>query len=527
MNTQEKTETRLKLDSYPQLMSGLSSLPEQERKKHLRHLARTDLYFLLRYLLNRYDIEHPWLFERCREVEADPNGHLDLWAREHYKSTIITFGKTIQDILASHGDYPVLPEELTFGLFSHTRPLAKGFLRQIKSEFERNDVLKELFPDILWSDPKRNAPKWSEDDGISVKRKGNPKEQTIEAWGVVDGQPIGKHFKVLLYDDIVVPASVTNPDQMAKTLESLQNSYNLGAEGGTKRFIGTRYHFNDAYRSIIDAKTVVPRIYPATEDGTPTGEPVLLTRERIAEKRREQGPYIFGCQLLLNPQADETQGFQPGWLKYYDNVTYKGLNIYILCDPANEKKKDNDYTVVWVIGLGPDHKARVLEVVRDRLNLTERTNLIMDLHKKYTQLCGLRAIQEVRYEKYGKDADINHIEEVQERENYKFEITEVGGSTPKNDRIRRLVPKFESGDILLPRTQHYTDYTGKTVDLVQTFINEEYKAFPVPLHDDMLDGLARLYEPKLTLKWPRMKTQREEGFGSGHTNHGPAGWMGA
>ena len=492
-----------------------------ERKTHLRHLARTDLYFLLRYLLNRNDIENQWLFERCVEVQEEPNGYLDLWAREHYKSTIITFGKTIQDILASHGDDPLLDEELTFGLFSHTRPLAKGFLRQIKLEFETNQVLKELFPDILWPDPKRQATKWSEDDGISVIRKSNPKEQTIEAWGVVDGQPIGKHFGILMYDDIVVPGSVTNPDQMAKTLESLQNSYNLGAEGGNKRFAGTRYHFNDAYGSIIAAKTVIPRVYPATEDGTPTGEPVLLTRERIAEKRRDQGPYIFACQLLLNPQADETQGFQAAWLKYYTNVTIKGLNIYILCDPANEKKKTNDYTVVWVVGLGPDQKVRVLELVRDRLNLTERTDLIMNLHRKYSQL---GKIIETRYEKYGKDADIDHILEVQERENYDFQITEVAGKTPKPDRIRRLVPKFEQGGIILPRSLHYTDYTGKTRDLIADFINEEYKAFPVPVHDDMLDGLARLYEPKLPLKWPKPKAVPEEGFKGGYRG-GAAGWM--
>ena len=479
-------------------------------------------------MLNRPDIEHPWLFARCREVQEKPDGHLDLWAREHYKSTIITFAKTIQDILASHGDDRIHEKELTFGIFSHSRPLAKGFLRQIKQEFENNTVLKELFPDVLYADPKRQAPKWSEDEGVSVRRSGNPKEQTVEAWGVVDGQPIGKHFDKLLYDDIVVPASVTTPEMMKKTLEQLQNSYNLGAEGGSKRFIGTRYHFNDAYRNVLASQTAIPRIYAATADGTPTGEPVLLTKERIAEKRREQGPYIFACQLLLNPQADGTQGFQESWLKYYDRVTHKGLNIYILCDPANEKKKDNDYTVIWVVGLGSDQKVRILEVVRDRLSLPERTEKIMNLHRKYASLCGMRAIQEVRYEKYGKDADIQHIEEVQARENYTFEITEVAGKTPKPDRIRRLVPKFEQGEILLPRSRHYTDYTGKVRDLVQDFINEEYKAFPVPVHDDMLDALARLYEPKLQVKFPKLKPPPEEGFGSGYGGgYGNASWMGS
>lgn len=482
-----------------------------ERKHHLRYLARTDLYFLLRYLLNRSDIDHPWLFERCREVQEKPNGMLDLWAREHYKSTIITFAKTIQDILASHGDDPIIKEELTFGIFSHSRPIAKGFLRQIKQEFEQNAVLKELFPEILWQDPKSSAPKWSEDGGISVKRKNNPKEQTVEAWGVVDGQPIGKHFNVLVYDDVVVPASVTTPEMMHKTLESLQNSYNLGAEGGWRRFVGTRYHFNDAYRSIMDSKAATPRIYPATDDGTPTGKPVLLTQQRIDEKRRDQGPYIFGCQLLMNPQADETQGFQISWMRYYDNVNMKVGNIYIVCDPANEKKKDNDYTVAWAVILCPDQKIRVLNMVRDRLNLVERTRLIMDWHRKYSQL-GKVQREGVRYEKYGKDADIDHIKGQMQIENYDFEIVEVGGQTPKPDRIRRLIPYFEQGRILFPRHLHYTDYTGKTRDLVEDFINEEYKPFPVPVHDDMLDALARLFEPKLPLIWPKEKSPQEPNY---------------
>ena len=47
----------------------------------LRHLAKTDLFFLLVYVLRREDVNRDWLFTRCREVQHSPNGHLDLWAR--------------------------------------------------------------------------------------------------------------------------------------------------------------------------------------------------------------------------------------------------------------------------------------------------------------------------------------------------------------------------------------------------------------------------------------------------------------
>jgi len=35
-----------------------------------------------------------------------------------------------------------------------------------------------------WQNPQKESPKWSEDDGLIVKRKGNPRESTREAWGL-------------------------------------------------------------------------------------------------------------------------------------------------------------------------------------------------------------------------------------------------------------------------------------------------------------------------------------------------------
>jgi len=487
----------------------LLSLLEEKARRHAAELelevwrkdrarARTDLFWLLTDLLGRRDIDREWLKARCDEVQANPNGYLDLWAREHYKSTLITFGKTIQDILSSHGDDP-LPEwegrEVTIGIFSHTRPIAKGFLRQIKGEFERNERLKELFPDVLYVNPGKDSPKWSEDDGIVVKRKSNPKEATLEAWGVVDGQPTGKHFLVLVYDDLVTKESVTSPDMIAKTTQALELSYNLGSDGGHKRFIGTRYHYNDSYKTVIDRGTAIPRVYPATEDGSVHGDPVLLTAEALAEKRRDMGPYTFACQMLQDPKGDETQGFMNDWLRYYENDASAGTNRYILVDAASGKKKGNDYTAIWVLGLGGDQNYYVLDIVRDRLNLTQRGKLVMELHRKWKP-------KDVRYELYGLMADIEYIKTLQEQENYRFDITEVAGKTPKTDRIKRLIPLFEQKRIYLPRTLHRTNYEGVTVDLVHNFINDEYKAFPVSIHDDMLDSLARIAEPDLPLSWP-------------------------
>ena len=174
-----------------------------------RRLAKSDLFFLIKVIFGREDLDRDWLFDRCTEVQMNPDGYLDLWFREGYKSTIITYALTIQDILND--------PNITIGIFSYNRPTAKAFLRQIKREFEMNTLLKDLFPEILWSNPQSEAPKWSEDEGIVVKRKINPKESTVEAWGLVDGQPTGRHFKLMVYDDVVTLDSVSTPEMCQKT----------------------------------------------------------------------------------------------------------------------------------------------------------------------------------------------------------------------------------------------------------------------------------------------------------------------
>jgi len=476
----------------------------------LRDLCQNDLFFLLTMGCKRKDIDKDWLYDRCREVEANPDGFLDLWAREHYKSTVITFGLSIQNILKD--------PDVTIGIFSHTRPIAKGFLGQIKTELEQNTFLKKLFPDILYENPKGESPKWSLDSGLRVKRLTNPKEETVEAWGLVDGQPTSKHFKILLYDDVVTRESVTTPEQIKKTTEATELSFNLGAQGGKRRFIGTRYHANDTYRTIMDRGTATARLKPATHNGKMDGEPVFFSKELLMEKRRDMGPYTFGSQMLQDPVADKAMGFKSDWLKYYEDLgPTEDWNKYLIVDPASKKKKTSDYTVMKVIGLAPDANYYLIDAIRDRLNLTQRAKRLFELHRKHRPL-------DVGYEEYGMQADIEHMLYMMEQEKYRFNITPLGGQVAKEDRIKTLIPKFEQRRIYLPKHLHFVDYEGKAQDYVQTFVDDEYLNFPVCIHDDMLDCMARILDPALDAKFPEQKKPQAEAprryDGNGQ------GWMG-
>jgi len=448
-----------------------------------------------------------WMPVNCIQVE----GGMYLAGKELVptcNSTIITFGKTTQDILCSHGDDP-LPEwrgiEPSFGIFSYIRPRAKDFLRQIKNEFERNSLLKMLFPDVLYENPERQSPRWSEDAGILVRRRTTPREGTVEAHGLVDGQPTGKHFNVLIYDDVVTDSSVTSHEMIEKTTKAWRVSINLGDKDCRIRMIGTRWHFADTYREVLATGSAKPRIHKATDDGTLKGKPVLLNEAQFAAKLK-QGPYIASAQLLMNPVAESDQRFDREWLsrEFNRDEGWQAMNRALTCDPASGKK-NGDYTAMAVIGYGPDENIYVLDLIRDRLTLKQRADEYMRLHRKWTpKWCG--------YEEYGLQADIEYIKERMNRETYHFDIEPLKGKLSKFDRVNRLIPIASEGRLWFPNNIWRTNHEGKLEDLAKVVIEEEFLQWPVPPHDDAIDAISRVIDLEMSFPKPSVPDRKDDRY---------------
>lgn len=407
-------------------------------------LALEDRFYLLVKVLGRTDALHPWLYERCRDVEKNPDDALDLWAREHYKSTIITFAGVIQEILRD--------PEITVCIFSHTKGIARKFFRQIKLELESNDVLKRCFPDILWDKPEKQSPRWSEETGLVVKRKSNPKESTLEAWGLVDGQPTAAHYRLRVYDDVVAPESVTTSDQVFKTTAAWELSDNLGMVGGRKWHVGTRYSFADTYQAILERGALKARIHPATDDGTPEGNPVLLTPAQWAEKKTIQGPATIACQMLQNPLAGQQAMFNAMDLVRWE-VRPATLNVYILGDPARSRKKGSANTAYAVIGVDAQRNKYLLDGFNHRMDLKRRWETLRELRRKWVGQFGVQVVF-VGYEAYGAEADMDYFTEQMEIEGNAFPIEELrwprDTEPSKDDRVQRLGPDFRAHKFFLP-----------------------------------------------------------------------------
>ncbi len=409
-------------------------------------LACNDRFFLLRALLGRRDLAHPWLYDRCREVESDPDGRLDLWAREHYKSTIITYAGTSQEVLAD-------PEQCAC-IFSFRKSIAQKFLSQIMRDFERNNDLKQVFNDVLWERPRVEAPTWSKSDGIVVKRHGNPSDPSILASGLVDGMPTGGHFNLMVYDDVVTDKSVTNPEMVAATTEAWELSDNLGAGDVRVWHIGTRYSFADSYGQILERNALIPRIYPATDNGQMDGKLVFISEKRWQDKIKKQRSTL-AAQMLQNPLSGKENTFNPQWICRWE-VRPSILNIYILVDPASGKHKRNDRTAMAVIGIGANGKKLLLDGACHRMSLSERWGMLRHLWLKWSGERGVRLVK-VGYERYGLQADIEHFKgEMMKAGEPQFEILEVNvtsdgvGNQGKKTRVERLEPDIRTANFLLP-----------------------------------------------------------------------------
>ena len=239
--------------------------------------------------------------------------------------------------------------------------------------------------------------------------------------------------------------------------------------------------------------------------------PQRLTRQVLDDLRTDLGDYNYAGQILQEPVPIGGGDFNPSWIQYYapGACKPKEMNIVILVDPAGgddlnkKKKKLSDWTAMMVVGFAPDNNKYLLDAIRDRLNPTERVNMLFALHRKWNALTGKSP--KVGYEKYGMMSDTHYIDVKKREDAYNFPLIILGGAMQKEERIKQLIPDLQNGHLFFPQNLIYVDGEGRRFDLVSEIINSEMAMFPRARHDDMIDALSRMYEPELCMTFPKAK----------------------
>lgn len=372
---------------------------------------------------------------------------------------------------------------------TYAQELADDFGRKVRNQMV-DPLYRTIFPDCVVAA-----------DSASVSRIATERHGNYYAVGI-GGALTGRGAHVLLIDDPHKDRMDAESVQMRKRAKDWFQAvaYTRLMEGGAVILMMTRWHVDDLAGWLLKEHANEGwEVLNIPADPAPW--PERYDADRLDEIRKMIGPREWSALYMQEPVPGGGGEFRRDWVQWYDNPETIAGNKYILVDPAGEQRPENDYTSIWVVSLCEDGNYYVVDMIRDRLNLPERGRAVMRLHRKWRPM-------EVRYERYGMMGDVQYLRDLQERENYRFHVTEVAGKLKKNDRIRRLVPLFEQRKFYFPRTLHYTGADSVPRDLVHVFVEEELAAFPAALHDDMLDSLARIVEPDLPLVWPRVVEDR-------------------
>jgi hypothetical protein len=281
------------------------------------------------------------------------------------------------------------------------------------------------------------------------------------------------------------------------------------------------------------------RVYPATDNGTATGKPVFLSRSAWADKKTQADPATLACQQLMNPAAGKQAMFRKEWLSFLD-VRPATLNVYIMVDPANSKKKDSDNTAMAVIGVDATTTSSCSMATATRWACASAGR-----HARPAPQVGAQpGVQMVKvgYERYGMQADLEYFEEqmLLDKDPSNRELNWTATAPAKDDRVQRLQPDFKLKVLPghgvrapVPRSARATasrcsrptahaemepyetsnqkararpgqgfrifnpvarkDHEGNAYSLNKGFL-EEYLTFPFSSKKDLIDAASRLYD---------------------------------
>jgi hypothetical protein len=252
---------------------------------------------------------HEWL---AREIQR-PGDKLILVPRLHLKSTWVKLDIVRNLLLAPNN---------RLGLFSVASRLVEKELVEIKNLLSKPE-LRELFPDIV-PDPGANFQNWEKctANELTLKRDRSsgekiPQESQVTVLGS-GARMAGLHMDKAYLDDIIDQDSVKTPELIKKSLEwwgYIQSIMELGAE---YTITGTRYGRFDLYQTIIEENQVDHVVVRRAIEKNKVLYNTWFDKKKLAKIKRRQGNYIFSCQYLLNPVAQEDKifpGIQPTYHK--------------------------------------------------------------------------------------------------------------------------------------------------------------------------------------------------------------------
>jgi len=355
-------------------------------------------------------------------------------------------------------------------IVSDTDGKAQSFLRAIKMHLE-SDTVKQYFGDV-----KGNP--WTDHTLFFSTRKEIFAEGTIQALGSGSGSVTGRHFDLIVVDDLVSFDSTRSELKRERTKEWFLTSL-LPTLMGTGSIIsaGTRYHYVDIYATLINKLKYDTLILPPIKsDGTAQCEFLRPVKDvvdkdgRVIQEGLETIKYNLGAVIYALQYENDISLLLEGniisheWIQYWDVVPKLETTI-IACDPAISKSDGADYTAIIVGGRAESGDIFIKDYINDHLSFKETIEKLKSLASTYDPT-------EIRIEQVGfSEAFITELK----REMPNRFIRGIKPIGDKESRLREVTPIMEN--MLL----YFSQKHGEIVD--------QLLLFPEGEHDDLCDAV--------------------------------------
>ena len=418
------------------------------------------------------------------------NKILALMPRGTLKSTVITVAFTIQfNLNFPNGRVLIVSETFT---------KSKAFLGEIKTHYEKNKKLREIYGTIYRNEdgsamtPNQNEKNdtWSTEQ-LNLSSRNRPlKEGSIECAGIGVTKN-GMHYDLILADDLHSELNTKEKEQIDKVKEYFKLLFSLLEPGGCLATIGTRWDDDDLYQMIIDEYSEMFNFITRmaeSEDGQ-LFYPTRLDRNALNNFRKIQGSYLYSCQYLNNPVDAETAEFKQSYFKSLSREEAERIpmNLYGLVDPSYDGKHgSSDYAAFAIGGMGIRKEIYARYAFQDKLKYSGIFNKMAELQDQWPTI-RLWWVEAIGTKSLEDDFDRMNDERVlqgKRRLNIHYNRSQ---SRSKEDRIRALIPHYERGDA------YHVSGSG-----MMDTLEGQLKRFPKAKFDDLMDawsGILRVGMP--------------------------------
>ena len=370
------TETAINNNDVPELGQALQERTQVEdqvlsslktRNDYLRHAVMSGSVQALMEVILGYQYKD--IHRDMIRLQHKHDKCLVLAPRGIGKSTILTVVRCIYEVLRN--------PDIRILIVSNTQLQAEIFLREIKNHLENNELLTEVFGEMV-------GDKWDNRE-INVKgRRTFAKESTISCCGV-GGAIVGRHYDLIIADDLVDEENSRTELQRERFKVWFYKSLYpcLEPDKGSRFYIhGTRYYPSDHYGHIIDVDHEFQvEVYPAIINGKSIWEE-KMSYAWLMERKKALGAAIFESQYMNSTKSMEGKIFRYEYFKHYD-VLPPELKIFQGVDLAITQKDTADYFVIVTIGKDEYNRIYIIDVYENRLSFLQQAKAIEEYFNRF------------------------------------------------------------------------------------------------------------------------------------------------